>query len=146
MSSQLLTVELAKKIAERTAYYYSQAKQIEEKLITNEIAKVKLKDAGIDFNESEWSNIVRVNSEDIEAKPEFLKSVYKVLGRLKDTGEREVVDSRKRIISVKLEAVAYPGVRITYLHKINKGDKCQIKTEKTSKTRVQKYKTVVCGK
>lgn len=143
--SAILTVELAEKIAQKTKYYLNQAKRIEEMLITNEIAKAKLKDAGVEYAEAEWSNIIRIETDKVEAKPEFLKSVYKVLGRLKDTGEREVVDSRKRIISVKLEPVAYPGVRITYLHKIQKGDKCQIKTEKTSKTRVQKYKTVVCG-
>lgn len=145
MSTIVCPTVLAK-IEKATAHLCQQIQDETTKIVTNEVAKQKLTEAGIPFYEGTLSYTVIVECDVLEEKTEFIKKVYGVLGRLKEFGDKDVVDTRRHIVRVKLGAVQYPGVRIKYLHKLDRSSKCKIVKAKTSKEKVRTYHTLVCAK
>ncbi len=131
--------ELENSIAAYERYITEKRKAIEnlEEQTTNFFGvKAQLEANGFEVKVCTWTDRLTVN---IDKKQ--LTDVYKVIGRLNgESANKEIVDSRKRLIRVSLRAVKHPFVNVTYQTKLAKGAKCKIETVKY-KARTEKVLT-----
>lgn len=108
--------------------------KVEGKLIEVFGVKARLEAAGFQVTYDRWSECLRVT---IEQKQ--LTALYQVVGRFDGrNAEKEIEDSRKRLVRVRLTPVKYPFVSVSYVMKLPKrGAKCRIETVKV-KARTEK--------
>jgi len=100
--------------------------------------KARLEAAGFKPHYDQWNECLRLT---IDQKQ--LTAVYKVVGRVNGGKvEKNIEDSKKRLVRVYLTPVNHPNVRIDYVTKLPKrGAKCKIVTVR-HKARVEKQ--LVC--
>ena len=109
-------------------------KKVEAQFIEVFAVKARLEAAGFKPAYSWWTEGLRL---DIDQKQ--LTAAYEVLGRFDGRGaEKDIVDSRKRLVKVTLTSVKHPFVAVSYVTKLPKrGAKCRIETVRV-KARTEK--------
>jgi hypothetical protein len=136
----LLPVEVANAIERTTGYYQRIIQERTLCVTTNYAARAALARAGFSLS------ICPVSPEDATLRVEQhqLRPVFDVLGRLKLAGY-DVIDTRKRLVDVKLMPQAFPGVVVKYQRTLPRGSRCRIVQVKRGGYKSYKSPEVVCG-
>lgn len=122
-------------IRKNTAWNLSRAKEIARQTVGNIEAVNKLIAAGLYTpgpHETYQFLYIKVERDRL---PEFRRA----LGCPLKISEKSVQDARKRIVSVYLKPVAYPGVSLYFDARMPRGSKCKIVSNRTTSHQI------VCG-